>query len=222
VPTKKKGESSALRKRAVRILDILEKAHPDARVYLDFDGPYQLLVATILAAQCTDEKVNEITPELFRRYPTPADLADADRRELEELIHPTGFFRQKAESLLQCGRALVEEHDGKVPGDLEALTSIRGVGRKTAAVVIGNAFGGQAIAVDTHVKRVSTRLGLASGNTPQKVERELCHIIPEERWTRATHLIGTHGRRICTARKPDHEGCPVNKLCDFYQDTIAG
>jgi endonuclease III len=218
----KKKTRSDLKKRAKRILDILEKAHPDARIYLDFDGPFQLLIATILAAQCTDEKVNQITPELFRRYPDAAALAAADPKDLEELIHATGFFRQKTKSLLACSRALVEEHGGGVPQDVEALTAIQGVGRKTAAVVIGNAFGGQAIAVDTHVRRVSTRLGLAKSSAPEKIERELCAIIPEERWTRATQLIGTHGRRVCTAKDPDHEGCPVNKLCDFYQDMGAG
>jgi endonuclease-3 len=218
----RKTKGDDLKRRARRILDILEKTHPDARVYLDFEGPFQLLIATILAAQCTDEKVNEITPELFRRYPDPAALAAADPKDLEELIHPTGFFRQKTKSLLECSRALLDEHGGKVPADVEALTSIRGVGRKTAAVVISNAFGGQAIAVDTHVQRVSTRLGLAKTKTPEKIERELCDIIPERRWTRATQLIGTHGRRICTAKDPDHEGCPVNKLCDFYQDMAAG
>jgi len=218
----KKSKSGDLAKRANSILDILEKTYPGARIYLDFDGPFQLLIATILAAQCTDEMVNQITPELFRRYPDPAALAKADPKDLEELIHPTGFFRQKTKSLLACSRALIEEHDGQVPGDVDALTAIRGVGRKTAAVVISNAFGGQAIAVDTHVKRVSTRLGLAVTKTPEKIERELCAIIPEERWTRATQLFGTHGRRTCTARKPDCEHCPVNKLCDFYQDMAAG
>jgi endonuclease-3 len=211
-----------LAKRAERILDILEKTHPDARIYLDFDGPFQLLIATILAAQCTDEKVNEVTPELFRRWPDAAALAGADPEEVEELIHPTGFFRQKTRSIIACSKALVEEHGGEVPVDVGALTAIRGVGRKTAAVVIGSAFGGQAIAVDTHVMRVSTRLGLAKTKTPEKIERELCAAIPEERWTRATQLIGTHGRRICTAKDPDHDGCPVNKLCDFYQDMVAG
>ncbi len=218
----KKPKGDDLAKRANGILDILEKTYPGARIYLDFKGPYQLLIATILAAQCTDEMVNQITPELFRRYPDPAALAKADPKALEELIHATGFFRQKTKSLLACSKALIEEHGGEVPGDVEALTAIRGVGRKTAAVVISNAFGGQAIAVDTHVKRVSTRLGLAKTNTPEKIERELCAVIPEKRWTRATQLIGTHGRRTCTARKPDCEHCPVNKLCDFYQDTVAG
>jgi endonuclease-3 len=218
----KRNGGDDLARRAKRILDILEKTYPGARIYLDFDGPFQLLIATILAAQCTDEKVNEITPELFRRYPDPAALAAADPKDLEELIHPTGFFRQKARSLLACARALIDEHGGKVPNDTDALTSIKGVGRKTAAVVISNAFGGQAIAVDTHVQRVSTRLGIARSKTPEKIEGELCALIPEERWTRATQLLGTHGRRICTAKAPDHEGCPVNKLCDFSQDMAAG
>ena len=208
--------------KAGRILDILEKAHPDAGIYLDFDGPFQLLIATILSAQCTDEKVNEITPELFRHYPTPAKLAAADAGDVEKLIHSTGFFRQKTRSILECSRVLVEQHEGRVPGDMQALTGIRGVGRKTASVVISNAFGGQAIAVDTHVMRVSLRLGLARAKTPEKIEAELCAAIPEHRWTRATQLLGTHGRRICLAKKPDCEHCPVNKLCDFYQKVAAG
>ena len=218
---KKQGDSD-LKCRAVRILDILEKTHPDARIYLDFDGPFQLLIATILAAQCTDDKVNEITPGLFRRYPTPDKLAAADPAQVEQVVRPTGFFRQKTKSIIECARVLVQEHGGRVPDDPEALTRIRGVGKKTASVVLANAFGRQAIAVDTHVFRVTTRLGLADAKTADKVRAQLCDVIPEERWARATQLIGTHGRRICTARKPDHEGCPVNALCDFYQDLAGG
>ena len=211
-----------LPRKAARILDALEKAHPDARVYLDFDGPFQLLIATILSAQCTDDKVNEITPELFRRYPTAAELAAADPGDVEKLVHSTGFFRQKTRSVLECSRVLAEQHGGRVPNDMQALTGIKGVGRKTASVVISNAFGGQAVAVDTHVMRVSVRLGLARARTPEKVEAQLCAVIPEGRWTRATHLLGTHGRRICHAKKPDCEHCPVSKLCDFYQNLAAG
>ncbi len=208
--------------KALDILDRLEEAHPDARIYLDYERPLELLVATILAAQCTDERVNKVTPGLFERWPDAEALADADREELEEEVRSTGFYHRKAESVQKCCRAIVEEHDGEVPQDLDALTDIPGVGRKTANVVLSNAFGRQAIAVDTHVKRVSTRLGLAEGKTTDKIEKELCEVIPEERWTRATLLMGTHGRRICTAKSPDCENCPVNDLCDYYAENVAG
>jgi endonuclease-3 len=207
----------ALKARARRILGALDKAHPDARIYLDFQTPLQLLVATVLAAQCTDEKVNQITPVLFERYPSAEALARADQSQLEQMVRPTGFFRQKARSVRECCRAIVEEHGGKVPADLDALTRVRGVGRKTANVVLANAFGIAALPVDTHVLRVGTRLGLAEGTDADKVEQQLCEVIPEERWIRAGHLLGTHGRRICTAKKPDHENCPVKGLCDFYR-----
>lgn len=218
----KKGPAgTAGRAKARKVLDALEKTHPDARVYLNFETPLQLLIATILAAQCTDERVNEVTPMLFERYPVAADLAAASPAALRKLIRPTGFFRQKAESIRACARAIAEEHGGEVPADLDALTGIQGVGRKTANVVLANAFGQQAIAVDTHVGRVATRLGLATGKVPDKIEKQLCEVIPRSRWTRATQLLGTHGRRICGSRKPDHENCPVSALCDFYQDSIA-
>ena len=213
-------EARALKAKVRKILDRLEKAHPDARVYLDFETPFQLLIATILAAQCTDQRVNQVTPGLFRRWSTPKAFADADRAELEQAIRSTGTFRRKAEAIQECCRTLVEEHDGEVPDDAVALTAVRGVGRKTANVVVGAAFGKQAIAVDTHVWRVSTRLGLATAKQPDKIEQELCAIIPERRWTRATQLLGTHGRRICAARKPDCEHCPVSALCD-YPGSIA-
>ncbi len=199
---------------------MLERTHPDARIYLNFESPLQLLVVTILAAQCTDEKVNEIAPVLFKRYPTAAALAAAGQSTIEDIIRPTGFFRQKARSIRGCCRTIVQQHGGEVPADLDKLTKIGGVGRKTANIVLGNAFGQQAIAVDTHVHRVANRIGLAAGRYPDKVEGQLCAVIPRERWTRSTQLLGTHGRRICTARKPDCHNCPVNRLCDFRQDMI--
>jgi len=201
--------------RAERILDILEETHPDARIYLEFDGPFQLLIATILAAQCTDERVNTVTPELFARYPTPAAMAGADPAELREAIRPTGFFRRKTESILACCKSLVEEHGGEVPADMEALTRMAGVGRKTASVVLLGAFGRPAVAVDTHVGRVARRLGLAKGPAPDKIEARLCELIRPERRARATLLLGTHGRRICPARKPDCANCPLCRLCDY-------
>ncbi len=204
------------RRRIAPIIRLLRKHYPQARTALEFRDPLGILVATILAAQCTDERVNEVTPRLFRRFPTARDLADAESADVEEIVRPTGFFRQKTRSVQACCRALVEEHGGEVPADLDALTRLHGVGRKTANVVLAEAFGQQAIAVDTHVKRVATRLGLARASQPDKIEQELCAVIPRERWSRAALLLGTHGRRICAARKPNHEGCPVNALCDFY------
>ncbi|MGD2174469.1 MAG: endonuclease III [Candidatus Brocadiaceae bacterium] len=211
-----------LTERAEETLDRLEEAHPDARIYLDYKNPLQLLVATILAAQCTDERVNQVTPELFDRWPTAEDLAEADRGELEEVIHSTGTFRQKAASIQEACRVIVEEHAGEVPDEIEQLTQIQGVGRKTASVVVGNALGKPAMPVDTHVKRVATRLGLARGKTVPRIEKELRRAIPEERWTRSTQLMGTHGRRICTARSPACEDCPVNDLCDYYREQQEG
>ena len=209
--------TAAARAKARQILDLLEGRHPDARIYLDFRGPFELLIATIIAAQCTDERVNEVTPVLFARYPTPAGLASARADDVQQIIRTTGFFRQKTASIVECAKAVCEQHGGQVPADLEALTRIRGVGRKTANVVLANAFGQQAVAVDTHVERVSARLGLATAKAPDKIEQQLCALIPQDRWTRATQLLGTHGRRICMAKKPDCEHCPVNRLCDYYQ-----
>lgn len=214
--------SDDMSEKATEILDRLEEEHPDARIYLDYDSPLQLLVATILAARCTDERVNEVTPELFERYPTAKELAEAAEAEVQELVRSTGFYRQKTERVQECCRIIAEDHDGEVPADLDALTEMPGIGRKTANVVLGNAFDQQAIAVDTHVRRVATRLGLAEGSNADKIESQLCEAIPEERWTRATQLLTTHGRRICTAKNPDCESCPVSGLCDYYAENVAG
>jgi endonuclease-3 len=211
----------ATEENATQVLDKLENEHPDARIYLDYDSPFQLLIATILAAQCTDEKVNEVQEELWDKHSTPEDLAEADTEKLEQLLRPTGFYHRKTESVQKCSRAIVEEHDGQVPDNVDDLSDLPGVGRKTANVVLSNALDQQAIAVDTHVKRVSRRIGLAEEKNPDKIERELGQIIPEQRWTRATHLLGTHGRRICTSRKPDCENCPVSDLCDYYEEQAS-
>jgi len=207
----------AMRVKARKILGILEKTHPDARIYLNYQNPWQLLIVTILAAQCTDERVNEVTPLFFQRYPTASHLAAARPADVEDMIRSTGFFRHKARSVIECSRVISERHGGEVPAELDLLTDIRGVGRKTANVVLSNAFGRPAIAVDTHVQRVATRLGLAAARNPDKIEQELCDLVPQGRWTRATHLMGTHGRRICTAKKPDCSHCPVSRLCDYYR-----
>ena len=210
----------AARAKAKKVIDLLQKRHPDAHIYLDYKTPFQLLISTILAAQCTDERVNEVSPVLFARYPKPMDLADADPHEVEALVRPTGFFRQKTQSIMECARVIATEHGGKVPDSLDALTSIRGVGRKTANVVLANAFGQQAIAVDTHVQRVSLRIGLATVKDPVKIEQQLCALLPEKRWTRATLVLSTHGRRICTAYRPDCPHCPVSALCDYYANAV--
>jgi endonuclease III len=200
--------------RTGRILDLLEVAHPEAECALDRRNAYELLMATILSAQCTDQRVNMVTPELFRRYPTPADLAGADVTELEGIIRSTGFFRAKAKNLMGCARALAADHGGEVPHSLEALVKLPGIGRKTANVVLGHAYGiAEGIAVDTHVLRVSNRLGIASGDDPVDVERQLMAIIPRDRWTRTTDLLIFHGRKVCDARRPACATCPVFALC---------
>jgi endonuclease-3 len=201
--------------RARKILTALARAYPDAKIALNFETPLQLLVATILSAQCTDERVNMVTPALFRKYPTARQLARAEPARLEEEIRSTGFYRAKTRSLLGMAQALVERHDGEVPREREALTKLPGVGLKTANVVIGNAFGGNALAVDTHVFRVSQRLALARADDPDEIHDQLVEVLPKGRLTQATHLLIIHGRRTCLARKPLCPGCPVRALCPF-------
>jgi endonuclease III len=216
------GESAAARAdRAARILARLDEAYPGAGIELDFRTPLELLVATILSAQCTDERVNQVTADLFRRYTTAKDYALADPAALERDIHSTGFFRAKARALIGMGRALVERHGGVVPGAADALVALPGVGRKTASVVLGNAFGVPAIAVDTHVFRVSQRLGLAHSDDADEIQDQLGLLLPETQWTRATHLLIVHGRRTCFARKPDCPRCAVRTLCP-WPDKTAG
>lgn len=201
-------------KRASQILDRLEKAHPEATCALHYRNPFELVAATILSAQCTDERVNMVTPALFKRYPTPAALARAVPAELEEIIRSTGFFRAKAKSLMGCARALAEQHGGEVPRELAALVKLPGIGRKTANVVLGHAYDiAEGIAVDTHVLRVSNRLGIAKGDDPIKVEQQLMALVPTSRWTRTTDLLIFHGRKICDARRPLCGQCPVFDLC---------
>jgi endonuclease-3 len=213
------GSPLAEKKRAARILDILTEAYPQAGVHLDFRNAFQLLAATILAAQCTDERVNQVTPALFARFPDPPGLAKADPAELEAMIRSTGFYRNKARSLLGMARALVERFGGEVPRSIEELVSIPGVGRKTANVLLGACFGQPAIVVDTHLKRVSARLGLADALDPDRVETRLRALVPEARQTRFTWVVGEHGRRVCAARKPRCPECPVRALCPFPDKT---
>jgi endonuclease-3 len=205
----------ARRGRAGRIARRLEQAYPDATIALRFTTPLELLVATILAAQCTDERVNQVTEGLFRKYRTAADYARAAPEAFEDEIRSTGFFRAKTRSVLGMARALLETHGGEVPRTMEALTALPGVGRKTANVLLGNAFGVPGIAVDTHVFRVSQRLGLAKADDPDRVEAQLTEVLPRAGWTRFCHLLQAHGRRVCLARTPACPVCPVRDLCPW-------
>ena len=206
--------SPALRRRTTQILAILKRTYPDARCALHFTTPLQLLMATILSAQCTDERVNQVTPALFARCPDAASLAAISQKELEKIIHSTGFYRAKARSLRACAASLVADHQGKVPQTMEALHKLAGVGRKTANVVLGNAFGlAEGVVVDTHVGRLSRRMGLTRHLDPVKVESALVRLIPKEDWTLVSHLLIAHGRKRCNARKPDCVQCEVKKLC---------
>ncbi len=200
------------------VLDRLEAQHPDADTELHYSNAFELLVATILSAQSTDERVNAVTPGLFRKYPTPAALAKAQPAALEKLIHSTGFYRAKAKSLTGMARALVAEHDGTVPADMDALVSLPGVGRKTANVVLGHALGVPGLPVDRHVLRVANRIGIADSEKPEIVEQQLCAALPRARWTRTSDTLILHGRRICRP-KPLCEQCAVNDDCDFYRST---
>lgn len=206
---------------ALEVLRRIDEAYPEARVELRFSNPLELLVATILSAQCTDKRVNEVTETLFEDYPDAAAYADADPSELEEAVRPTGFFRQKAKNLRACCRDLVEKFDGQVPDTMEELTSLAGVGRKTASVLLAVAFDKPAIAVDTHCRRVSQRLGLTAADDPNKVEADLMDLYPEESWARITRLFIWHGRYTCKARKPRCEDCSLPDLCPWYQDNVA-
>ena len=203
-------------RRARRIARELAVLHPDAHCELDFTTPLELAVATILSAQCTDKRVNEVTPALFRRYRTAADYARADRGEVEELIRPTGFFRNKAGSLIGLGAALVEKHDGEVPGRLEDLVQLPGIGRKTANVVLGNAFDVPGLTVDTHFGRLVRRFGWTELEDPVKVEAVVADLLPRSDWTMFSHRVIFHGRRVCHSRKPACGACGLAALCPSY------
>ncbi|HEX6966278.1 MAG TPA: endonuclease III [Gemmatimonadaceae bacterium] len=196
------------------LFDRLRRAYPDAHCALNHASAFQLLVATILSAQCTDARVNMVTPALFAKYPTAQALADAEQEALEEVIRSTGFFRSKAKNLIGMATALVERHGGEVPRTMEELTKLPGVGRKTANVILGNAFGENVgVVVDTHVTRLSNRLGLTTQKDPVKIEADLMHLFPRERWTLLSHLLIEHGRTVCDARAPKCDVCVVADLC---------
>lgn len=206
--------SAALSARTQQIIAGLKKAYPGAHCELNFSSPLELLVATILSAQCTDRRVNLVTAELFKRYRTAADYAHSPLAELEEAVKTTGFFRNKAKNIQACCRKLVERHGGAVPRTMEELHSLDGVGRKTANVVLGNAFGiNVGVVVDTHVSRLSQRLGLTRETTPEKIEAALMKLVPREQWTLFSHWLIWHGRRRCAARRPDCPSCEIRQLC---------
>lgn len=206
--------SSPIEERAPEIIRLLSEAYPDAKVALRFSNPLEMLVATILSAQCTDEKVNEVTASLFRKYRKPEDYLRVPEEELKADIRPTGFFNQKATSIREACRRIVEVYGGKVPDTMEDLLTLRGVARKTANIVLGNAFGKvEGIAVDTHVKRLADRLGFSSESDPDRIEQDLMRLIPRERWFPFTYVLIDHGRAVCTARNPRCEVCPVSHLC---------
>lgn len=200
-----------------KIIDLLNETYPQAlTTSLQFKNPFELLISTILAAQSTDKLVNKVTPFLFEKYKSPQDFANADLPELQEDIKSTGFFRNKSISIIKCSRDLIEKFGGKVPDSIEDLIKLHGVGRKTANVVIANAFGKQGIIVDTHMLRISNLLGLTINKDPVKVEFDLQKIIPEDRWTDFSHKIIAHGRIICIARRPKCEICPISEYCRYY------
>jgi endonuclease-3 len=209
-----KGTRAGKKSQALQVCSALQRAYPEATCALTHANPYQLLVATILSAQCTDARVNMVTPELFARFPSPADLASVKSGELEELIRSTGFFRAKAKSLLAMATQVVDRHDGEIPRSLPDLTALAGVGRKTANVVLGTAFGiASGIVVDTHVKRLAKRLGLTSKTTPEQIEHELMEAIPRSKWVDFSHRMIQHGRRVCLARRPRCESCSLASIC---------
>jgi len=206
----------ARKRRARRMANALAVAHPDAHCELNHDGPLQLAVATILSAQCTDQRVNEVTPRLFARYPKAADYAAADRAELEELIRPTGFFRNKADALIKLGQALTERYGGVVPDRMEDLVTLPGIGRKTANVILGNAFGIPGITVDTHFSRLVRRWKWTDETDPVKIEFAVRDLIEKRDWTMLSHRVIFHGRRVCHARKPACGACSLAKWCPAY------
>jgi len=205
-----------LKRRARKMAKILADTHPDAHCELDFSTPLQLAVATILSAQTTDVRVNQITPELFRRYETAADYAGADRAALEELLRPTGFFRAKTDSLIKLGLALLDRYDGVLPNRLDQLVALPGIGRKTANVILGNAFGVPGITVDTHFRRLTNRFGWVHEDDPVKIEFQVADLIEKRDWTMLSHRVIFHGRRVCHARKPACGACTLATLCPSY------
>ena len=200
--------------RALKVIELLEREHSDAKIALHYTNPLELLVATILSAQCTDERINMVTKALFKKYTKAEDYANADLKELEQDIKSTGFYRNKAKNLKKCCQLLVEKYNSQVPKTMEELIELSGVARKTANIVLTNAFGVvEGVAVDTHVRRLAQRLGLSGNDDPDKIEKDLMRIIPKDKWMRITDLLIFHGRRVCTAKRPNCAACVLNKFC---------
>lgn len=206
-----------VKEHAVKIIEILKKEYPNPKPALKFSSPFELLVATILSAQCTDERVNQVTDILFKKYKKPEDYLAVTNEELENDIYSTGFYKNKAKSLKNCCRELADKHDGKVPADFDKINKLPGVGRKTASVVAGNGFGIPAIAVDTHVKRLSNLLGMVDSKNPEKIEAALKELLPEKYWIQTAHWLAAHGRKVCIARRPMCLSCVLNHLCPSYE-----
>ena len=214
--SKKRGRETPaeLKRRAATVIARLKRLYPEASTALEHTNPLEMLISTILSAQCTDERVNLVTPTLFRRYRTAAEYANASQSELETIIRSTGFFRAKSRSIINCSKELVKTHGGEVPGTMEELVRLPGVGRKTANVVLGNCFGkSEGVVVDTHVKRLSGRLGFSKETTPEKIELDLMELLPRKDWIPIGNLLILHGRRVCPARKPKCVECSLNDLC---------
>jgi len=206
-------DGSRMNDRLNAIIDILKKEYPDVKCFLDFTNPLELLIATILSAQCTDERVNKVTKSLFKKYRSVEDYAEVELKELEEDIKTTGFYKNKAKNIKECCSILASKYNGNIPTNIDILVKLPGVGRKTANMVLGNAFNIPGIIVDTHVKRLSVRLGLSEENDPDKIELDLMKIVPKEEWTRFSLLLMAHGRNVCFAKNPLHGECKINELC---------
>ena len=208
-----------MKKQGKEIVEILRKKYPDAKCSLDFETPFEMLVAVMLSAQCTDERVNKTTPSIFAKYSTPKDFADIDLQKLEELIHPCGFYKNKAKNIKACAKMILEKHAGEVPKTMEELVELPGVGRKSANVVMLEAFGdAQGIAVDTHCKRIANKLGLSKEKEPEKIEQDLLKIFEKEDYKDINHLLIWHGRNTCDARKPKCEECVLKEICEEYKN----
>lgn len=209
------------KKDVVKIIEILKAYYPDCKCGLDFTTPFEMMIAVMLSAQCTDERVNKTTPGLFAKYNTPEAMAEADLSDLEHIIHPCGFYKNKAKNMKACSQKLLDDFDGVVPNDIELLQSLPGVGRKSANVIMLEAFHNPVgIAVDTHAKRISNKLGLSDKEDPIKIEQDLLKVVPKKYYYDVNHLFVWHGREICTARKPNCEKCPVNTYCNFYKNSV--
>lgn len=206
----------AEKNRAKKIFDLLGNEYPAVKPALEYNNAFQLLISTILSAQCTDARVNIVTKTLFKKFNTPEEFVNVSHEELERYIFSTGFYRQKAKSIQACCSQLIEKHNGKVPEDFDELTKLSGVGRKTASVVAGNAFGIPAIAVDTHVKRLSNLLGFVNTQNPEKIEEQLKELLPVNYWTNSSHWLATHGRNVCFARKPKCFNCVIGQMCPSF------